>query len=137
MNTNIMNTQILKVRKGHFYVYFNLNLCSYGQLFVLVFKEILLAIVSWFQQTSWIVMEMSWRALTVMTIVIWVCQVLWQTQLLIEISKINPPSWIVTSFVSISRLVLPSLFVTSLAAISWLRQTFWIIVNSFTCDEKW
>ena len=37
MNTNIMNTQILKVTKGHFYVYFNLNLRSYGQLFVLVF----------------------------------------------------------------------------------------------------
>ena len=32
MITNIMNTQILKVKKGHFYVYFNLNLCSYGQL---------------------------------------------------------------------------------------------------------
>ena len=31
-----MNTQILKVTKGHFYVYFNLNLRSYGQLFVLV-----------------------------------------------------------------------------------------------------
>ena len=38
MNTNIiMNTPILKVTKGHFYVYFNLNLRSYGQLFVLVF----------------------------------------------------------------------------------------------------
>ena len=36
INTNIMNTQILKVTKGHFYVYFNLNLRSYGQLFVLV-----------------------------------------------------------------------------------------------------
>ena len=32
-----MNTQILKVTKGHFYVYLNLNLRSYGQLFVLVF----------------------------------------------------------------------------------------------------
>ena len=39
MNTNNMNTQILKVTKGHFYVYFNFNLRSYGQLFVLVFKE--------------------------------------------------------------------------------------------------
>ena len=38
MNTNIMNTQILKVTKGHFYVYLNLNLRSYGQLFVLVFQ---------------------------------------------------------------------------------------------------
>ena len=37
MNTKIMNTQILKVTKGHFYVYFNLNLRSYGQLFVLVY----------------------------------------------------------------------------------------------------
>ena len=37
MNTNIMNTQILKVTKGHFYAYFNLNLRTYGQLFVLVF----------------------------------------------------------------------------------------------------
>ena len=36
MNTNIMNTQILKLTKGHFYVYFNLNLRSYEQLFVLV-----------------------------------------------------------------------------------------------------
>ena len=32
-----MNTKILKVTKGHFYVYFNLNLRSYGQLVVLVF----------------------------------------------------------------------------------------------------
>ena len=38
MNTKIMNTQILKVTKGHFYVYFNLNLRSYGQLSVLVFQ---------------------------------------------------------------------------------------------------
>ena len=38
MNTNIMNTQILKVTKGHFYVYLNLNLRSYGQLFVHVFQ---------------------------------------------------------------------------------------------------
>ena len=37
-----MNTQILKVTKGHFYVYFNLNLRSYGQLFVLVLFHILL-----------------------------------------------------------------------------------------------
>ena len=37
MNTNIMNTQILKVTKGHFYVYFKLNLRSYGQLFVFVY----------------------------------------------------------------------------------------------------
>ena len=37
MNTKNMNTQILKVTKGHFYVYFNLNLRSYGQLFVLDF----------------------------------------------------------------------------------------------------
>ena len=36
MNTNIMNTQILKDTKSHFYVYFNLNLRSNGQLFVLV-----------------------------------------------------------------------------------------------------
>ena len=36
MNTNILNTQILKVTKGHFYVYFNLNLHSYGQFFVIV-----------------------------------------------------------------------------------------------------
>ena len=36
-NTNIINTQILKVTKGHLYVYFNLNLRSYGQLFVLAF----------------------------------------------------------------------------------------------------
>ena len=34
-----MNKQILKVTKGHFYVYFNLNLRSYGQLFVLVYSE--------------------------------------------------------------------------------------------------
>ena len=40
MYTNIMNTQILKVTKGHFYVYFNLTLRSYGQLFVLVFTLI-------------------------------------------------------------------------------------------------
>ena len=39
MNTNIMNTQILKVTKGHFYVYFNFNLRSYGQLFVLVYSR--------------------------------------------------------------------------------------------------
>ena len=38
MNTNNMNTQILKVINGHFYVYFNLNLRSYGQLFVLVYS---------------------------------------------------------------------------------------------------
>ena len=38
MNTNIMNTQILKATKGHFYVYFNLNFSSYGQLFVLVLR---------------------------------------------------------------------------------------------------
>ena len=31
-----MNTQILKITKGHFYVYCNLNLRSYGPLFVLV-----------------------------------------------------------------------------------------------------
>ena len=39
MITNIINTQIMKVTKGHFYVYFNLNLRlrSYGQLFVLVY----------------------------------------------------------------------------------------------------
>ena len=37
MNTNILNTQIFKVTKGHFYVYFNLNLRSYGHLFVLVY----------------------------------------------------------------------------------------------------
>ena len=36
MNTNIMNTQILKVTKGHFHFCFNLNLSTYGQLFVLV-----------------------------------------------------------------------------------------------------
>ena len=28
MKTNIMNTQILKVTKGHFYAYFNLNVSS-------------------------------------------------------------------------------------------------------------
>ena len=38
MNTNIIITQILKVTKGHFYVYLNLNLRSYGQLFVHVFQ---------------------------------------------------------------------------------------------------
>ena len=32
MNINIMNMQILKVTKGHFYGHFNLNLRSYGQL---------------------------------------------------------------------------------------------------------
>ena len=43
MNANIINTKIfqlikysLKVKKGLFYVYINLNLRSYGQLFVLV-----------------------------------------------------------------------------------------------------
>ena len=34
-----MNTQILKVTKVHFYVYFNLNLNSYVQLFVIVFNQ--------------------------------------------------------------------------------------------------
>ena len=36
MNTNIMNTEILKVTKGYFYFYFNLNFNLYGQFFVLV-----------------------------------------------------------------------------------------------------
>ena len=36
MIANIMNTQILKVTKGDFYVYFNINLRSYEHLFVLV-----------------------------------------------------------------------------------------------------
>ena len=36
-----MNTQIPKVTKGHFYVYFNLNLRCYGQLFVLVLYQAL------------------------------------------------------------------------------------------------
>ena len=47
MKTIIMNMQIfhlinqrsLKVKKSHFYVYFNLNLRSYGQLFVLLFRQ--------------------------------------------------------------------------------------------------
>ena len=35
------NTQrSLKVTKGHFYVYFNLHLRSYGQIFVLVLLKI-------------------------------------------------------------------------------------------------
>ena len=51
MNANIMNTQLFylfkyhlngsqKIIKGNFFVYFNLKLRSYGQLFVLVFKYI-------------------------------------------------------------------------------------------------
>ena len=47
MNTQIfhlikyaLNGQSLKVTKCHFYVYFNLTLRSYGQLFVLIFTEV-------------------------------------------------------------------------------------------------
>ena len=46
MKTKIMNTQILKVTKGYFYVYFNLNLRSYGQFLILVL-DIFLQIYDW------------------------------------------------------------------------------------------
>ena len=35
-----MKYEILKVTKGRFYVYFNNNLRSYGQLYVLVFSTV-------------------------------------------------------------------------------------------------